>query len=139
MVATPPHSSMPADLPEQDFAFVSPKKALDPKALLGTLQQIPHVLELESVHEGFWLAFLGAEIPCIDVFDLGGDPGIIEEVNFALDAIRACLDIRLGACALASFLISEVTSLSESDTRARLRSAQNLLSTAGDLPEPLQT
>ena len=92
---------MPHDLPEQDFNFVHPKKELDPEALIMTLQQIPDTLE--SAPEGFWPAFLAAEIPCIEVFDLGGDAGVIYDVNVALDAIRACLDVRLGACALASF------------------------------------
>ena len=79
LVACPPHSSMPNGLPEQDFKFVWPKKALDPKALVGALQRIPQ--DLESAYDGFWPAFLAADIPCIGVFDLGGDAGVIEEVS----------------------------------------------------------
>ena len=55
------------------------------------------------------------------------------QVNVALDAIRACLDVRLDACALASFLISEAASSSQADLRERVRSAQNLLATAGEI------
>merc|ERR1719201_560445 len=100
-----------------------------------TLQQIPDTLE--SAPEGFWPAFLAAEIPCIEVFDLGGDAGVIYDVNVALDAIRACLDVRLGACALASFLIADTAFLPKADTRQRLLSAQSLLATAGEVPRPL--
>jgi len=91
----------------------------------------------ETSVDGFWPSFLAAEIPCIDVFDLGGEVEVIEDVNDALDAIRASLDVRLGACALAAFLIKETPSASKADMRTRVRSAQNLLKTAGDMPQPL--